>query len=65
MATAALIALIESLVPVIQNIIDWINKAKASAAQSAEWTPEQEAAVDAAIAKLDLNPEVWQKSQPL
>lgn len=65
MGTTALIALISTLVPVAQNIIAAIMKARETLKQSAELTPEQEAALDASIAKLVSDPEEWQKQQPL
>lgn len=61
----ALILLISSLIPVVNNLLGFIFKAKATLAQSAEKTPEEEAALDAEIAKLKLNPEEWEKEQPL
>lgn len=65
MGTTALIALISALVPVANDIIAWIFKAQATLKQNAELTPEQEAALDAEIAKLMTNPEDYQKVQPL
>lgn len=65
MSADALTLIIESLVPVIQNIMSWIAKAKAASQQNKEWTPEEEAANQAAIDKLGIDPEVWQKVQPL
>ena len=65
MGVTALIALITTLVPVAQNIIASIMKARATLKQSAELTPEQETALDDAIAKLVTNPEEWQKQQAL
>ncbi len=65
MGTAALIALITSLVPVANDLIGFIMKSRETLKQNAELTPEQEAALDAAVAKLTVNPEEWQKIQPL
>lgn len=65
MGTAALIALISSLVPVANDLIGFIFKAQGTLKQNAELTPEEEAALDAAVAKLTTDPEEWQKQQPL
>lgn len=65
MSAAALTLIIEAFTPVVTNFISWVTKAKAASQQSAEWTPAEEAANQAAIDKLGLNPEVWQKVQPL
>lgn len=65
MGTTALIALITALVPVANNILAWIFQAQATLKQDAELTPEQDAALDAAIAKLKTNPEDYQKEQPI
>ncbi len=65
MGTAALIALITSLVPVANDLIGFIMKSRETLKQNAELTPQQEAALDAAVAKLTTNPEEYQKEQPL
>lgn len=65
MGTAALLALISTLVPVANDLIGFIFKAQATLKQNAELTPEQEAALDAEIAKLATDPEEYQKVQPL
>lgn len=65
MGTTALIALISSLVPVANDLIDWIFKTQASLKQDAELTPDQEAALDEEVAKLKTNPDIWQTEQPL
>ena len=65
MGTTALIALIGSLVPVANDLIAFIFKSQETLKQNAELTPEQEATLDAAIAKLTVNPEEYQKEQPI
>ena len=58
MNEAAIIALITGLAPLANNIITWISQAQATLKQSAELTPEQEKALDAAIASIDI-PAAW------
>jgi hypothetical protein len=65
MGTTALIALITALVPVANDLIAWIFKTQATLKQDVELTTEQEAELDAAIAKLKTNPEEYQKEQPI
>lgn len=65
MTPEAIIALISTLIPIANNMADWISKASQTLKQDAELTPKQDAALDAEIAKLKINPEEWQKVQPL
>lgn len=65
MGTTALIALISTLVPVVNDLVAFIFKTQATLKQSAELTAEQDAALDADIAKLTVNPEDYQKEQPI
>ena len=65
MGTSALIALISTLVPVANDLIGFIFTAQATLKKDKEMTPQEEEALDAAIKKLTVNPEEWQKVQPL
>lgn len=65
MGTEALILLISTLVPTVNNILEWLFKTQATLKNDAELTPEQEKTLDDSIAKLKLDPEEWQKPQPI
>lgn len=65
MGPEVILALIGTVIPIINNGISFLAQMKKVAAQNAEWTDEQRAAVLAAINKLELDPEEWQKVQPL
>lgn len=54
----SIIALISSLVPVINNAVGFVNRASEALRQSGELTTAQEAKLDAAIDKIDL-PAHW------
>jgi hypothetical protein len=60
-----IIALIASVIPMINNGVAFIAKLKESAEKDTEWTEEERAAFKAELDKLTLNPEEWQKVQPL
>lgn len=62
MTPETIIALISSLAPLVNNIIGWITKAQTTLKQSAELTPEQEKALDDAIASIDQP--AWWKIDP-
>jgi hypothetical protein len=60
-----IIALIASIVPMINNGVAFIAKLKESAEKTTEWTAEERAAFKAELEKLETMPEEWQKVQPL
>lgn len=58
MGIDAIIALIGSLVPVVNNVIGFINRTSAALQQNKEMTDEQFAALKSHIAAID-EPEYW------
>jgi hypothetical protein len=65
MGIESLITLIGVLVPIVNNIVSFINLTAATLRQSAELTPEQVATLDGHIEQLKIAPEEYQKEQPL
>lgn len=63
MGIDAIIALIGTLVPVVNNIVGFISKTTDTLKQNAEMTPAQEAALDAHIAQID-QPDWWKPDAP-
>lgn len=62
MTPETIIALIAGLAPLVNNILTWIGKAQTTLKQNTELTPDQEKALDAAIAAIDTP--VWWKIDP-
>lgn len=58
MGIDAIIALIGSLIPVVNNVIGFINRTAESLRQNKEMTPEQFAALKAHIESID-EPDYW------
>lgn len=65
MNTTLLLSLIQMVVPLVTQGMEFITKTAASLKQSKELTPEQDAALDAEIDKLRSAPNPWQVEQPL
>lgn len=59
MGIDAIIALIGTLIPVINNIVGFVERTAANLKQDKEMTPAQEAALDAHIEAID-QPAWWQ-----
>lgn len=62
MSPQLIIGLIGGLVPLVTNLMGWLQKAHETLQQSAELTPDQEKELDDYIAKL--NDAVWWKIDP-
>lgn len=65
MTPAAILSAIQLAVPLVTNLMSYITQATTTLKQSAELTPEQEAALDKSIADLRAAPQPWQIEQPL
>ena len=65
MTPAIIISLVSVLIPIINNALSFIGKAKEAIAGDSNWTDEQRAAFLAELDKLEKDPEVWQKVQPI
>ncbi|MEO7099108.1 MAG: hypothetical protein ABI162_07080 [Luteolibacter sp.] len=65
MSPEAIIALLTALEPLAADVLAFWLAAKDHLAQSDELSPELEAALDARIEMIKVNPEEYQKQQPL
>jgi hypothetical protein len=58
MSPTIIIGLIGALVPLVNNVLSWIDKAQTTLKQSTELTPEQEKELDGYIDQIDA-PSWW------
>jgi hypothetical protein len=60
-----ILSILSTIIPLINNGMAWLSQTKEIANRDAGWTEDQIAQRKAELDKLEVDPEEWQKPQPL